>query len=129
MLGSNTINAGETGGEATASQSAKAVKPTGSSLDGNQVAPKPRPSVSAISGIGISGPPSPSIVRQESAMKAMIQHRLEALPEYVAGLTSTDPAMQLSSTTEIRKLLSIESSPPIQEVCSARLEGGGIIYC
>ncbi|GJZ03523.1 importin subunit alpha-2-like protein [Tanacetum coccineum] len=41
---------------------------------------------------------------------------LESLPSMVAGVYSNDNAMQLEATTQFRKLLSIERSPPIEEV-------------
>ena len=45
--------------------------------------------------------------------------KLESLPEMVHGVLSEDPALQLEATTQFRKLLSIERSPPIQEVIKA----------
>nr|KJB24393.1 hypothetical protein B456_004G143100 [Gossypium raimondii] len=41
---------------------------------------------------------------------------LESLPAMVAGVWSDDRNMQLEATTQFRKLLSIERSPPINEV-------------
>ena len=45
--------------------------------------------------------------------------RLEDLPAMAEGVLSTDPAAQLKSTTSLRKLLSVEQDPPIQEVINA----------
>ena len=45
--------------------------------------------------------------------------RLEDLPAMTEGVLSTDPAAQLKSTTSLRKLLSREKHPPIQEVINA----------
>lgn len=45
-----------------------------------------------------------------------VQQKLEALPSMVRGLYSNDPQAQLEATTQFRKLLSIERSPPIEEV-------------
>mmetsp|Transcript_33875 Transcript_33875/g.61566 ORF Transcript_33875/g.61566 Transcript_33875/m.61566 type:complete len:546 (-) Transcript_33875:52-1689(-) len=45
-----------------------------------------------------------------------VLQRLEALPQMVAGAMSNDPNVQLESTTQFRKLLSIERNPPIQAV-------------
>ncbi|KAI6692960.1 hypothetical protein NL676_020670 [Syzygium grande] len=42
--------------------------------------------------------------------------KLESLPSMVAKVWSTDSALQLEATTQFRKLLSIERSPPIEEV-------------
>ncbi|KAF5786452.1 putative importin-alpha, importin-beta-binding domain, armadillo-like helical [Helianthus annuus] len=44
---------------------------------------------------------------------------LENLPAMVAGIYSDDINMQLEATTQFRKLLSIERSPPIEEVIHA----------
>lgn len=44
---------------------------------------------------------------------------LENLPATVAAIYSDDPATQLEATTQFRKLLSIERSPPIEEVITA----------
>ncbi|KAJ0687595.1 putative importin-alpha, importin-beta-binding domain, armadillo-like helical [Helianthus annuus] len=41
---------------------------------------------------------------------------LESLPSMVAGVYSNDNNLQLEATTQFRKLLSIERSPPIEEV-------------
>ncbi|CAO2832151.1 unnamed protein product [Amaranthus hypochondriacus] len=45
--------------------------------------------------------------------------KLESLPNMVAGVCSEDNQMQLEATTQFRKLLSIERSPPIEEVIQA----------
>lgn len=45
-----------------------------------------------------------------------IERKLESLPSMVAGVWSDDSNMQLEATTQFRKLLSIERSPPIEEV-------------
>ncbi|KAL8226992.1 hypothetical protein R6Q57_016824 [Mikania cordata] len=47
---------------------------------------------------------------------ATIEKKLESLPSMVAGVYSNDNNMQLEATTQFRKLLSIERSPPIEEV-------------
>ncbi|RYR12880.1 hypothetical protein Ahy_B04g070180 isoform E [Arachis hypogaea] len=44
---------------------------------------------------------------------------LESLPAMVAGVLSNDNSQQLEATTQFRKLLSIERSPPIEEVIQA----------
>ncbi|KAF8392703.1 hypothetical protein HHK36_023052 [Tetracentron sinense] len=45
-----------------------------------------------------------------------IEKKLESLPLMVQGVWSDNPASQLEATTQFRKLLSIERSPPIEEV-------------
>nr|XP_025662372.1 importin subunit alpha-4 isoform X2 [Arachis hypogaea] len=46
-------------------------------------------------------------------------NRLEGIPVMVQRVWSDDPAAQLEATTQFRKLLSIERSPPIDEVIKA----------
>eukprot|EP00245_Coleochaete_scutata_P016703 TRINITY_DN7890_c0_g1_i1.p1 TRINITY_DN7890_c0_g1~~TRINITY_DN7890_c0_g1_i1.p1 ORF type:complete len:533 (+),score=135.50 TRINITY_DN7890_c0_g1_i1:184-1782(+) len=50
---------------------------------------------------------------------AGVEKKLESLPSMVQGVWSEDPQMQLEATTQFRKLLSIERSPPIEEVIKA----------
>ncbi|XP_010268071.1 PREDICTED: importin subunit alpha-1-like [Nelumbo nucifera] len=45
-----------------------------------------------------------------------VEKKLESLPSMVAGVWSDDGGLQLEATTQFRKLLSIERSPPIEEV-------------
>ncbi|KAM3401063.1 hypothetical protein ACQJBY_001066 [Aegilops geniculata] len=45
-----------------------------------------------------------------------LQQKLEGLPAMVQAVLSDDNAVQLEATTQFRKLLSIERSPPIEEV-------------
>ncbi|EEF43042.1 importin alpha, putative [Ricinus communis] len=45
-----------------------------------------------------------------------MEKKLESLPAMVAGVWSDDKSLQLEATTQFRKLLSIERSPPIEEV-------------
>ncbi|KAG2726973.1 hypothetical protein I3760_01G138200 [Carya illinoinensis] len=45
-----------------------------------------------------------------------VEKKLESLPSMVAGVWSSDSNLQLEATTQFRKLLSIERSPPIEEV-------------
>lgn len=46
----------------------------------------------------------------------LILEKLRQLPRMVQGINSTDAQVQYECTTQIRKLLSIERNPPIQEV-------------
>ncbi|KAK4491360.1 hypothetical protein RD792_002097 [Penstemon davidsonii] len=45
--------------------------------------------------------------------------QLENLPSMVASIWTDDASRQLEATTQFRKLLSIERSPPLQEVIQA----------
>ncbi|XP_066365929.1 importin subunit alpha-1b-like [Miscanthus floridulus] len=47
-----------------------------------------------------------------------LQQKLDGLPAMVQAVLSNDPTVQLEATTQFRKLLSIERSPPIEEVIS-----------
>ncbi|KAG6498923.1 hypothetical protein ZIOFF_038676 [Zingiber officinale] len=47
---------------------------------------------------------------------SVVEKKLESLPAMVAGVYSDDSSMQLEAVTQFRKLLSIERSPPIEEV-------------
>ncbi|KAJ0625020.1 putative importin-alpha, importin-beta-binding domain, armadillo-like helical [Helianthus annuus] len=59
---------------------------------------------------------SQPLVNGASVQTATTEKKLESLPSMVAGVFSSDNNMQLEATTQFRKLLSIERSPPIQEV-------------
>ncbi|KAM7481817.1 hypothetical protein LguiB_006400 [Lonicera macranthoides] len=50
---------------------------------------------------------------------AAIEKRLESIPSMVQGVWSDNPISQVEATTQFRKLLSIERSPPIDEVIKA----------
>ncbi|CAL5378544.1 unnamed protein product [Camellia sinensis] len=54
-----------------------------------------------------------------SQTPAAIERRLESIPLMVQGVWAEDPAAQIEATTQFRKLLSIERSPPIDEVIKA----------
>ncbi|KAK8623913.1 hypothetical protein V6N13_065273 [Hibiscus sabdariffa] len=51
-----------------------------------------------------------------SLQSSNVEKKLESLPSMVAGVWSDDGAAELEATTQFRKLLSIERSPPIEEV-------------
>ncbi|KAK1591893.1 hypothetical protein Q3G72_015491 [Acer saccharum] len=46
----------------------------------------------------------------------MVEWQLESLPSMVSGVWSNENNLQLEATTQFRKMLSIERSPPIEEV-------------
>uniref|UniRef100_A0A0D9Y7Y9 Importin subunit alpha n=1 Tax=Oryza glumipatula TaxID=40148 RepID=A0A0D9Y7Y9_9ORYZ len=52
----------------------------------------------------------------QAAHSSAIEKKLESLPMMVQGLYSDDSSMQLESTTQFRKLLSVDHCPPIDEV-------------
>lgn len=56
--------------------------------------------------------------RREGVQPTVLQpaSKLEHLPAMVAGVWSDDGNLQLEATSQFRKLLSIERSPPIEEV-------------
>lgn len=54
-----------------------------------------------------------------AANRNMTAAKLEALPSMVQGVMGSDPATQTESTTQFRRLLSIEKNPPIQQVIDA----------
>ncbi|KAL8544949.1 hypothetical protein ACS0TY_005232 [Phlomoides rotata] len=53
---------------------------------------------------------------QPTVTAPQLDKKLESLPVMVAGVWSNDGVLQLDSTTQFRKLLSIERNPPIEEV-------------
>ncbi|XP_004487798.1 importin subunit alpha-2 [Cicer arietinum] len=57
-------------------------------------------------------PQFPTSVQSSS----IVERKLESLPAMIAGVWSDDNSQQLEATTQFRKLLSIERSPPIEEV-------------
>ena len=55
----------------------------------------------------------------QQQLDPQMQQKLAELPAIVAGVMSGDPKAHLDSTTQFRKLLSIERNPPIQQVIQA----------
>ncbi|ONK61621.1 uncharacterized protein A4U43_C08F31860 [Asparagus officinalis] len=53
---------------------------------------------------------------QAFSQVSAIEKKLESLAVMMAGVYSEDPKVQLEATTQFRQLLSIERSPPIEEV-------------
>ncbi|XP_074290853.1 importin subunit alpha-2-like [Silene latifolia] len=64
---------------------------------------------------GFQTPQQPFPVLSSSTL----DRKLESLPNLVAGVYSDNNQMQLEATMQFRKLLSIERSPPIEEVIQA----------
>lgn len=56
---------------------------------------------------------------QVAMNSSAMEKKLESLPAMVSGVYSNDNHMQLEATTQFRKLLSIERSPPIEEVINS----------
>eukprot|EP00976_Prorocentrum_cordatum_P019959 404483-Prorocentrum_minimum.AAC.1 len=56
-----------------------------------------------------------------SSTSQLVAAKLEGLPHLVTGVCSDDTKLQLEATTHFRKLLSIERSPPIEEVIKANV--------
>eukprot|EP00899_Mesostigma_viride_P007416 jgi/Mesvir1/16676/Mv15078-RA.1 len=65
-------------------------------------------------GMAVAVPEPPKVPSHSS-----VAQKLESLPMMVQGVWSEEPTMQLEATTQFRKLLSIERSPPIDEVIKA----------
>ncbi|MBA0783913.1 hypothetical protein Gotri_001554 [Gossypium trilobum] len=63
---------------------------------------------------GLQAQPMPA-----SLHSSAVEKKLENLPAMVAGVWADDSNMQLEATTQFRKLLSIERSPPIDQVIQA----------
>nr|GLL42550.1 importin subunit alpha-like [Ipomoea trifida] len=55
-------------------------------------------------------------LQSSAADDSLIDKKLESLPAMVAAACSNDANLQLEATTQLRKLLSIERNPPIEEV-------------
>ncbi|GAU11450.1 hypothetical protein TSUD_344410 [Trifolium subterraneum] len=55
----------------------------------------------------------------ESVNSTQVEKKLEHIPALVTGIWTDDNNMQFEATTQFRKLLSIERSPPIEEVIQA----------
>lgn len=51
--------------------------------------------------------------------RSMTTAKLEQLPAMISGVMGNDPTIQTESTTQFRRLLSIEKNPPIQQVIDA----------
>jgi hypothetical protein len=62
---------------------------------------------------------SMSTSSSQSQINAVTAAKLEQLPMMVQGVMGNDPATQTECTTQFRRLLSIEKSPPIQQVIDA----------
>ncbi|KAH6762485.1 importin alpha isoform 4 [Perilla frutescens var. hirtella] len=62
---------------------------------------------------------SPIFPSDPSQSPAAVEKKLESIPLMVQGVWSNDANAQLEATTQFRKLLSIERSPPIDEVIKA----------
>jgi len=52
-----------------------------------------------------------------------LMEKIKELPTIVAGIRSNDPRVQYEKVTQIRKMLSIERNPPIQQVIESGIIG------
>eukprot|EP00192_Tetraselmis_astigmatica_P003312 CAMPEP_0117681070 /NCGR_PEP_ID=MMETSP0804-20121206/18746_1 /TAXON_ID=1074897 /ORGANISM="Tetraselmis astigmatica, Strain CCMP880" /LENGTH=589 /DNA_ID=CAMNT_0005490723 /DNA_START=113 /DNA_END=1880 /DNA_ORIENTATION=- len=66
--------------------------------------------------VGVAETTPAGMPMSSSTANQSMAQKLESLPAMVAGVQSEDPQAQLDSTTQFRKLLSIERNPPIEEV-------------
>ena len=60
--------------------------------------------------------PAAKAPAETRAVDASMQARLHRIPQWLDMIRTDDAQKQLESTTQFRKLLSIERNPPIQEV-------------
>lgn len=65
---------------------------------------------------GAGGNASDAAAYDAAKLNANMQQKLSQLPSMVQGVITDDPVQQLEATRLFRKLLSIERSPPIEEV-------------
>ncbi|CAN6894217.1 unnamed protein product [Brassica oleracea] len=68
---------------------------------------------------GLQSTQQPQFAPSSVASATSVEKKLESLPSMVGGVWSEDRNLQLEATTQFRKLLSIERSPPIEEVIAA----------
>ncbi|CAH2078914.1 unnamed protein product [Thlaspi arvense] len=68
---------------------------------------------------GLQATQQPQFAPSPGTGALSVEKKLESLPSMVGGVWSEDRALQLEATTQFRKLLSIERSPPIEEVIEA----------
>ena len=87
----------------------------------------PVPAAPAANPVPNPVPANPLPAPQPDVPPVEVVPRLEDLPAMAEGVLSTDPAAQLKSTTSLRKLLSVEQDPPIQEVINAGLVGPTLV--
>lgn len=68
---------------------------------------------------GLQANQLPQFAPSSVPASSTVEKKLESLPAMVGGVWSDDRSLQLEATTQFRKLLSIERSPPIEEVIDA----------
>ncbi|KAF2590399.1 hypothetical protein F2Q70_00039512, partial [Brassica cretica] len=68
---------------------------------------------------GLQSTQQPQFAPSSVASATSVEKKLESLPSMVGGVWSEDRNLQFEATTQFRKLLSIERSPPIEEVIAA----------
>jgi importin subunit alpha-6/7 len=77
---------------------------------------RPMPSTA---GLGQANPNTPTRNISNAAAEAASAASVENLPAMVNGVMGHDPSAQLECTTYFRRLLSIETNPPIQQVIAS----------
>ncbi|CAA7020504.1 unnamed protein product [Microthlaspi erraticum] len=68
---------------------------------------------------GLQATQQPQFAPSAESAASTIDKKLESLPSMIGGVWSKERNLQLEATTQFRKLLSIERSPPIEEVIEA----------
>ncbi|CAA7057441.1 unnamed protein product [Microthlaspi erraticum] len=68
---------------------------------------------------GLQATQQPQFAPSAVSAASTVEKKLESLPSMIGGVWSEDRNLQLEATTQFRKLLSIERSPPIEEVIEA----------
>ncbi|CAA7016970.1 unnamed protein product, partial [Microthlaspi erraticum] len=68
---------------------------------------------------GLQATQQPQFAPSADSAASTVDKKLESLPSMIGGVWSKERNLQLEATTQFRKLLSIERSPPIEEVIEA----------
>ena len=77
--------------------------------------------LAAVPGVGAAAAAAPMSVGRTEGLSEVMQKRLAQLPQYIEGIYSNDRQRVHAATEGIRKLLSIERKPPIEEVIATNV--------